>query len=72
MGYVQRGKNVHLDLACPVNMSFLASDLNVAFGLEWREEKFEIEGGEPGWVGIKSVNLYKPYRPFLQTAVSSF
>ena len=46
-GYVQREKNVHLDLAYPVNMPFLASDLNIASGLEWREEKFEIEGGEP-------------------------
>ena len=45
--YVQQEKSVNLDLTYPVDMPFLASDLNVAFGLEWREEKFEIEGGEP-------------------------
>ena len=46
-GYVQKDTNVNLDLTYPITLPFLASDLNVAFGLEWREEKFEIEGGEP-------------------------
>lgn len=46
-GYVQKEKNVHLDMNYPFILPLLASDLNVAFGLEWREEKFEIEGGEP-------------------------
>ncbi len=46
-GYIQKDTNVNLDLTYPITPPFLASDLNIAFGAEWREEKFEIEGGEP-------------------------
>ena len=45
--YVQKEKFVNLDLTYPVMLPGLASALNLAAGLEWREETFEIEAGEP-------------------------
>ena len=43
--YVQTDTSVHADAVYPVDVG-LASDLNVAFGVEWRNENFEIVTGE--------------------------
>ncbi|MDE0712260.1 MAG: TonB-dependent receptor [Rhodospirillales bacterium] len=43
--YTQSETNFNVDLAYPVDVG-LASDLNVAGGIEWREEEFEITTGE--------------------------
>ncbi len=45
--YIQSEQNFNLDFSKVVTPASLASDLNIAFGLEWREEEFEIVGGEP-------------------------
>jgi iron complex outermembrane receptor protein len=48
--YIQTEKNVNADFVYPVEAG-MASDLNVAFGLEWREEQFEaLSGGISSWV----------------------
>lgn len=44
--YTQTDTNVNLDLSRGFDVG-LASDLNVAFGFEWREEEFEITTGDP-------------------------
>lgn len=47
--YIQTEKNFNADFVYPVDMGMF-SDLNVAFGVEWREEQFEaISGGESSW-----------------------
>ncbi|MFK7888527.1 MAG: TonB-dependent receptor plug domain-containing protein [Gammaproteobacteria bacterium] len=38
---------VNLDFSLPVAVSAFASDLNVAFGLQYQDEEFEIGAGEP-------------------------
>ena len=43
--YTQTDTSVHADVVYPVDVG-LASDLNVAFGVEWRNENFEITTGE--------------------------
>ena len=43
--YAQTDTSVHADIVYPVDVG-LASDLNVAFGVEWRNENFEIVTGE--------------------------
>ena len=43
--YIQRDRNINLDVAYMANVG-LASDLNIAAGLEWREEEFEITLGD--------------------------
>ncbi len=43
--YEQTETNLNLDISYPVEVG-LASDLNVAAGLEWREEEFEIKAGD--------------------------
>ena len=45
--YTERDKTFNLDLARPFDVDPFASPLNVAFGLEYREEEFEIEAGAP-------------------------
>ena len=45
--YTERDKTFNLDLSRPFGVGLFASPLNVAFGLEYREEEFEIEAGEP-------------------------
>ncbi len=45
--YVQRETTVNVDLAYPLDWGVLADAANLAFGAEWREEEFEIRGGEP-------------------------
>ena len=45
--YRQDEANLNADFSYPVPVPALASDLNVAFGAEWRRETFEIRGGEP-------------------------
>jgi len=48
--YTQLEKNFNIDLSYPVAVSFLASDLNIAGGFEWRDEEFEIGiGDEASW-----------------------
>lgn len=48
--YSQLEKNFNIDLSYPLPVSFLASDLNIAGGFEWRDEEFEIGiGDEASW-----------------------
>ena len=42
--YIQKETNFNIDVAYMADVG-LASDLNVAAGLEWREEQFEITRG---------------------------
>jgi len=44
--YTQIEKNFNIDVSYPVAVGFLASDLNVAGGFEWRDEEFEITVGD--------------------------
>jgi iron complex outermembrane receptor protein len=49
--YTQLEKNFNIDVSYPVAVSFLASDLNIAGGFEWRDEEFEIGiGDEASWI----------------------
>ena len=43
--YIQKETNLNIDVAYMADVG-LASDLNVAAGLEWREERFEITRGQ--------------------------
>ncbi len=45
--YVQTEQNYNADFSFPVNIDALYSDLNVAFGAEYRVETFEIVMGDP-------------------------
>lgn len=48
--YVQSENNINIDFVLPVAMDGLASDLTVAFGAEYRDERFEtIIGEENSW-----------------------
>ncbi len=48
--YSQLEKNFNIDLSYPLAVGFLASDLNIAGGFEWRNEEFEIGiGDEASW-----------------------
>ena len=42
----QTETNINLDLSYPVKVDAFASDLNVAFGFEYRDEEFEVEIGQ--------------------------
>jgi len=44
--YVQSERNVNADFSYPVDFANFASPLNVAFGLEYRVEQFEIKPGD--------------------------
>ena len=44
--YQQQDKIFNLDLSRPFDIGLFYSPLNVAFGLEYREEDYEIESGE--------------------------
>ena len=44
--YVQSERNVNLDVSYPVAVEAFASPLNVAGGLEYRVEQFEIKNGD--------------------------
>ena len=46
-GYAERDMLFNLDLSRPFDPGLFASPLNVALGLEYREEEFENETGEP-------------------------
>ena len=49
--YTQTEQTLSLDLTRPVEMASLASPLYAAFGIEWREEEFEVKAGEEAsWV----------------------
>ena len=45
--YTQTEENLNLDFAYPLAIDAFASPLNVAAGLEWRNEEFEVQTGEP-------------------------
>ena len=48
--YAQLEKNFNIDVSYPIEVGFLASDLNIAGGFEWRDEEFEIGiGDEASW-----------------------
>ncbi len=44
--YRQDETNLNADFSYPVTVTALASDLNVAFGAEWRRETFRVRSGE--------------------------
>jgi len=44
--YIQTEHNINFDFSYPIAIEGLASDLNVAFGGEYRVEQFEIRQGE--------------------------
>ena len=46
-GARQREINLNLDMAKPVDIHALHSPLNIAWGLEWREETYETLPGDP-------------------------
>ena len=55
--YTQRETNFNLDVSWPIDVG-AASDLNVAAGLEARDEQFEISSGEQAaW----EIGPYQPY-----------
>ena len=45
--YTQTEEDFNLDLSYPLTIDAFASPLNVAAGLEWRKEEFEVRQGEP-------------------------
>ncbi len=45
-GYVERDRVVNLDLSKALETNVFASPLNLALGLEYRQEEFEVEAGE--------------------------
>lgn len=45
--YIQTDNNINLDFSYGLPVASFASDLNVAFGVEHREEQFEIIAGDP-------------------------
>ena len=48
--YVQSENNINVDFVLPIAMDAFASDLNFAFGAEYRDERFEtIIGEEAAW-----------------------
>ncbi|GIT62232.1 MAG: hypothetical protein Ct9H300mP20_20590 [Gammaproteobacteria bacterium] len=48
--YVQLEKNFNVDMVKQVAVDGFASDLNVAYGFEFREEQFTvISGNEESW-----------------------
>lgn len=50
-GYTEQDYTLNLDLSRPVDVEFLHSPLNVALGLEYRVEQYEINAGEENsWV----------------------
>ncbi len=46
-GYGQIENLFNLDFGYGLPISGFASDLNIAFGFEWREEEFEVRAGDP-------------------------
>ena len=44
--YTQTEEDLNLDLSYPLQIDVFASPLNVAAGLEWRNEEFEVQTGE--------------------------
>ena len=50
-GYAERDRVVNLDLSRPLDNTVFYSPLNLALGLEYRQEEFEVEAGERNsWV----------------------
>ena len=45
--YTQTEEDLNLDFVYPLTIDAFASPLNVAAGLEWRNEEFEVRQGEP-------------------------
>ena len=49
--YTQTDQTLSLDMTRAIDMASLASPLYTAFGVEWREEQFEVKAGEEAsWV----------------------
>jgi iron complex outermembrane receptor protein len=45
--YVQSERNVNIDVSYPIEVASFASPLNLAMGVEYRVEQFEIKNGDP-------------------------
>ncbi len=45
--YLQTEVSLNLEFAYPLELGFLTSPLNIAWGAEWREETFETKPGDP-------------------------
>jgi len=50
--YVQSERNANIDISYPVAVDAFASPLNVAGGVEYRVEQFEIKNGDPNSFAI--------------------
>ncbi len=50
--YVQSERNANIDISYPVAVDAFASPLNVAGGVEYRTEQFEIKNGDPNSFAI--------------------
>jgi iron complex outermembrane receptor protein len=49
--YIQTEQNYNMDFVYPLELDFFYSPLNVAWGVEYRDETFEIrQGSEESWV----------------------
>lgn len=44
--YVQQEQHVNTDFNYPIDVNFLYSPLNFAFGFEWRKEEFQVHEGD--------------------------
>lgn len=56
-GSRQQEVNFNLDMAKPFDVGFLHSPLNIAWGLEWRDETFEILPGDPASFEVGPLHL---------------
>ena len=45
--YIQSERSANIDVSIPVDVASFASPLNIAGGLEYRVEQFEIKNGDP-------------------------
>jgi len=53
--YIQSERNVNVDVSYPIEVGSFASPLNVAGGLEYRVEQFEIQNGDPNSFAIDPI-----------------
>lgn len=74
--YIQEEQNYNLDFSYPVAIDAFASDLNVAFGAEYRVETFKIRIGEPdswraGPYAFQSSTLHPNGQPMLDLSIGA-
>lgn len=70
-GYGQVENLFNLDFGYGLPISGFASDLNIAFGFEWREEEFEVRAGDPASYALGPLAAPSPAFPLGQGFSSS-